>query len=134
MIRLPLPPRELWPNSRPSIWAKAKAVREYRTMCGWIAKAEGLKVCGPVTIHYLFRFNPRRRRDPDNLIAMMKPALDGIRDAGIIPDDTVEDVTILPPTVETGVKDTEVIVTVKPSPPKLAYLEAGKSPYDQLPA
>lgn len=116
-LHLPLPPRELWPNTRPSVWGKAKATREYRTMCGWIAKAEGLKVSGSVTIQYLFRFNPRRRRDPDNLINTMKAALDGLRDAEIIPDDTIEDVTILPPTVETGVKNPEVIVTIAPNPP-----------------
>ena len=45
---------------------------------GWIA----------VELHYVPR--DRRRRDRDNLVSTLKPCLDGLVDAGVIPDDTPE--------------------------------------------
>jgi Holliday junction resolvase RusA-like endonuclease len=39
----------------------------------------------------------RRRRDPDNLIASLKPLLDGLVDAGVLVDD--DRLTIAPPEV-----------------------------------
>ena len=34
-----------------------------------------------------FFFRDRRRRDPDNLSAMLKPVWDGLQDAGVLGDD-----------------------------------------------
>lgn len=39
-----------------------------------------------VRLHY--RPKDRRRRDADNLVATLKPCLDGLVAAGVIPDDT----------------------------------------------
>lgn len=41
-----------------------------------------------VELHYVPR--DARRRDKDNLVATLKPCLDGLVDAGVVPDDTPE--------------------------------------------
>ena len=43
---------------------------------------------------YLTSKTGARPRDPDNLVAMMKPAIDGLKDAGLYLDDTAEHVAI----------------------------------------
>lgn len=40
-----------------------------------------------------------RPKDGDNLIGAMKPAIDGMRDAGVVLDDDASRVTILPPSI-----------------------------------
>lgn len=44
-----------------------------------------------VELHYVPR--DKRRRDRDNLVATLKPCMDGLVDAGVIPDDTPEYLT-----------------------------------------
>lgn len=44
-----------------------------------------------ITLHYLPR--DERRRDADNLFATLKPCVDGIRDAGVVSEDTHDVVT-----------------------------------------
>lgn len=52
-----------------------------------------------VRVTYEFGVPTRARRDPDNLVASGKPILDGIRDAGVIPDDSTGHVELGPPVV-----------------------------------
>ena len=89
VIVLPLPPRELSPNARPHWAAKARAVRRYRETAYLSSLAERrarpMRVA-KVTARFFFR--TRRRRDRDNLLASLKPAFDGIADAGIVTDDS----------------------------------------------
>jgi len=91
MVSLSLPPRDLWPNARPHHMAKARAAKAYRHEAKLAAKqAMGRAV--PVrwteaTIQATFRFTTARRRDPDNCLAALKAAFDGLRDAGLIADD-----------------------------------------------
>jgi Holliday junction resolvase RusA-like endonuclease len=88
VIVLPLPPRELSPNARPHWAAKARAVRQYRETAYLSALAEcrarPLRVAR-VTARFYFR--TQRRRDRDNLLASLKPAFDGIADAGVVAND-----------------------------------------------
>lgn len=51
-----------------------------------------------VALHYVPR--DRRRRDPSNLMPTQKAALDGLVDAGLVPDDTPDYVTETIPTVD----------------------------------
>jgi Holliday junction resolvase RusA-like endonuclease len=44
----------------------------------------------PVTADVTFVVPDRRRRDMDNLLAMLKPAWDGLVDAGLLVDDSAE--------------------------------------------
>jgi crossover junction endodeoxyribonuclease RusA len=53
-----------------------------------------------VSLHYAPGNN--RRRDTDNLVATAKPAVDGIVDARIVPDDTAEYVTRTGPFIHPG--------------------------------
>lgn len=75
-------------------WAvKARKNREVRSAVALAARA--MKVTPAPHIHIALEYRPRdvRRRDPDNLWATAKPAVDGLVDAGIVEDDTAEFVT-----------------------------------------
>lgn len=54
-----------------------------------------------VQLHYA-PGDRRTRRDGPNLTATSKPAIDGLVDAGIVPDDTAEFVTELMPVIHPG--------------------------------
>lgn len=87
---MPMPPRVLSPNARVH-WAKrAQFAKEFRQLAHWKTHALILRA-GPklkaARVEYVFHFQNRRRRDVDNFSAMMKPALDGIVDAGLLADD-----------------------------------------------
>lgn len=93
MIRLtlPLPPEGCSPNDRVHWRTKAKAVREYRSR----AAAEGRRIPASkrprwerAETEVVFYFAVRRRRDEDNAAARLKPAWDGIADAGIVVNDS----------------------------------------------
>ena len=88
MIELPWPPRELWPNTRAHYYAKARAVKAYRTQSYWIAKSAPLILPAEGPIELLLEFRPpdNRARDLDNMVAAIKSGLDGISDAHEIND------------------------------------------------
>ena len=100
-IELPfLPPRALSPNAR-GHWSKRYKAGKELGESVWVRARE---VAPPepwerVTIRYKV-FWCGKVPDPDNFIASMKPALDGIVRAGVIVDDGPEYVTILPVTNE----------------------------------
>lgn len=77
-------------NDRMNHWAKAKAVKEWREAAHWLARSARIPACRVVRVelHYVPRDD--RRRDPDNLVAAFKPLVDGLVDAGVVPDDTDE--------------------------------------------
>ena len=78
----PWPHRELSPNARVDRWTKAKRVKAYRTGVAWEAKAAGVKKLDAPAAHLRITFCPpdARRRDLDNMLASIKPALDGLSD------------------------------------------------------
>jgi hypothetical protein len=96
-IALPLPSRVLSPNARPHWARKAKAVAKAREL----ARLECMvwRVSGQsgdydsATIRATFYWASRRRRDQANAVAMLKPYIDGIVDAGVITDDDSEHLT-----------------------------------------
>jgi len=101
-IVLPLPPRVLSPNhmvgSRRGRFAKAAAARKYREIAREATLATGVE-SGPwehATIQATFYHATRRRRDDVNALASLKPAYDGIVDAGLIEDDDSKHLTTLP--------------------------------------
>lgn len=114
---LPWPPKELSPNARVHYMKKAKVVADFREECGWIGR-EGIQlpsVTGmrlhdsrryplrpPVRARVTFVVPDRRRRDIDNLLAMLKPAWDGLTDAGVLEGDDAE---------RFSVESTEVVVS-----------------------
>jgi len=97
-IVLPPPYRQLSPNARvhPLTLAKWKA-RAKRD--AWYATKE--KVIGEprwarASVKIVFYHKDNRRRDEDNLIASMKPYIDGIVYAGLIADDSHKNLIRLP--------------------------------------
>ena len=98
-IEIPmLPPHGLSPNARLHWAERFKAAQEFRT-----ATAMGVMGCGGwhpmerATIQATFVVTTQRRRDPDNWLAMLKPALDFLVDTGILIDDDWAHVELLSP-------------------------------------
>ena len=99
IITLDLPPQQLKPNGRHHWRAKAAKVAEYREAAcdAAMESAYHYGVMEPIqapTVRITAYWPTTRRMDPDNLIATMKAAFDGITDAGVWRDD--RDVTYLP--------------------------------------
>lgn len=65
--------------------------KHVRTRVAWLAKAKMPAVPfdnGPVHVRFTLLAPDRRRRDPDGLATACKPVLDGLVDAGWMPDDS----------------------------------------------
>ena len=87
-----LPPHALWPNARPHWAAKAKEVKAYRAMAKLKCLAPMSARRNPprleyATVQVTFYFKDACRRDPDNALAAMKSAFDGMVDAKLLADD-----------------------------------------------
>jgi crossover junction endodeoxyribonuclease RusA len=80
--------RPLSLNDRSNYWARASAVKEYRTAAWALAKQAKIPPCDRIRLTLLYTPRDRRRRDTINLAASMKPLEDGLVDAGVVPDDT----------------------------------------------
>lgn len=107
-IELPFPPAGLNPNRKSHYMVKAKIVRDYRADCGWCAKGARAGMGSflldekdrrrwtdwplepPVSARVTFVVPTRHKRDTDNLLAMLKPAWDGLTDAGVLEGDDAE--------------------------------------------
>ena len=84
VINLGWPPKETHPNARPHWAVKAKAAKAYRAQSYLATKSQvkGLYTeDGAIDLHVVFYPKTNRKRDLDNLIAAIKPGLDGIADA-----------------------------------------------------
>lgn len=81
------------------------------------AKAAKLGHHHHVTVRLHFAPGDARRRDQDNLVATLKPSLDGLVLANVIPDDTPDHVTWYSPMIHPGAGKRrlwlEVTVTVE---------------------
>src|SRR3990167_1599705 len=95
-LTLPFPPKELSPNSRCGWRAKAAAVQAYRHECRvetmnvlFDVLPQSYPLTSPITVTITFILKDKRRHDWDNLLASFKAGLDGIVDAGLLPDDDV---------------------------------------------
>lgn len=75
---------------RGNYYARARAVKELRRLA-WARACEAkIPPLGRVQLELHYAPQDKRRRDPLNLAATLKPVEDGIVDAGVIPDDTPE--------------------------------------------
>ena len=97
-IEIPmLPPIALSPNARPHWAQKHRATQSLRTVAWACAYSVARDRIEKATIQPIFVVASKRRRDPDNWLAMLKPAIDGLVDAGILIDDDSEHVKLLSP-------------------------------------
>ena len=87
-IILPLPDAKLHAHNKGKWQSKSKAVRTLRELARMMAidpeHGEPWEFAG---ITYRFYFKDRRRRDAANCVQSMKPAVDGVVDAGVIAGD-----------------------------------------------
>lgn len=99
-FELPMPGPELSPNARKHWAPRAAAVAAYRANAAaeataarhnwvWVNKRPWQPLKEPVHATVTFVLKTKRARDMDNLFASMKAGWDGLRDSGIIRDDTV---------------------------------------------
>lgn len=82
-IILPWPSRELSPNSRVH-WSKKAKAAKYSRLYAFVRAKESkwvVPATGKITLTIEFVKPSRRRMDLDNMLAGMKPALDGIAQA-----------------------------------------------------
>lgn len=96
----PAPP--LNSNDRYHWAAKSQRSKIVRQRVAWSAKALKLGRVPRIAVGLHYRPGDNRRRDPSNLMATQKPAVDGLVDAGLVPDDTPAYVTEHVPVIHPG--------------------------------
>ena len=95
-ISYPIPRALLLTSNQRQHWApKAKATRELRRIAYWQGRAhlDQRVTSYPVRCVVTIDYRDRRRRDAANLAPTIKAILDGLVDAGILPDDSTEYLT-----------------------------------------
>jgi Holliday junction resolvase RusA-like endonuclease len=89
-ITIPLPPKEVRNNWRGHWAKKAKAVKAYRFEA-MFAAIQAIAGNAPfwkkASVRVTAYFPTARHFDPTNLIDALKPAFDGLQDAGVIEND-----------------------------------------------
>ena len=90
-ITLPLPSRDLSPNSRCHWSAKSRETKRQRQIAHFMARAEIQPRHEPwetADVKIVVTFPDRRNRDKDNVLASLKSAFDGVQDSGLIKNDS----------------------------------------------
>lgn len=117
-IILPLPHKCLSPNktvmSARAGMRKAAATKKYRSQAEEATLAEGVESSPweQATLQATFFHAVKRKRDGVNYNQSLKPAQDGIVDAGLLVDDDAEHLTTLPPRFELDKACPRVEITV----------------------
>ena len=98
--------------------AHAKLVAEVRCDAGWVVKGARIPACARVTVGLVYVPAVRRKRDGgENYADTLKAAIDGVVDAGVVPDDTPEYVIRLMPVVAPVDRDNPgVFLTLEVAP------------------
>jgi len=81
---------------------KAKRVAMVRSDIHVRARYAKIGEASRLTVQLHYAPGDNRRRDAPNLVATSKPAIDGLVDAGCVPDDTDAYVTELMPVIHPG--------------------------------
>lgn len=118
LIVLPLPSGLLSPNSKPGSFggrmATARVVKKYRRLAKEAAEAQGIEeTWARATVRAVFFHRQKRKRDDVNYLAMLKPAYDGIVDAGLLEDDDADHLTTLGATFEKDKESPRVELTLE---------------------
>lgn len=105
IIKFPQPAPLLSLNDR-AHWAKKARLTAAWREAAWAA-GNGVRRQvrrRPCYVTVFFPVPDKRRRDPHNFIATVKPIVDGLVDARLWPDDTPEWVTVTEPVLVVGLK------------------------------
>ena len=97
-IRLPYTTPPLTLNGRMHWATKARITREVRYWVMGEAHRD-IPLCDTIHVELIYVPIDKRTRDRDNLVATLKPCLDGLVGAGIVPDDSPEYVSWGPPII-----------------------------------
>lgn len=85
-------------------WAKkAEITRDVRATVATLARHHKIPRAERITVTLHYRPQQNRRRDRHNLYPTVKAAVDGLVDAGIVPDDDTEHVSTPEPVIHTAV-------------------------------
>lgn len=122
---LPLPPRQLSSNgSYGSHWSHSSAVRDYRHECAVVALCHAAATPAnwptPNRVRVSLLFGTQRQphdgryrpRDPTNAVSAAKALIDGLRDAGVIREDSAKHFELGSVTIDSKVEP-GVYVTVE---------------------
>ncbi len=99
-LELPYPPKSLSPNAREHWGTLATDKATYKNAVYTIARnkrqltSSTFPLKAPVTVVLTFVLPDKRRRDWDNALASFKTGLDGIVEAGLLRDDSMEEIRI----------------------------------------
>lgn len=97
-VVLPLPPAVLSQNARGHWHARAAASAKCRRLARQAVESQQVQGWEQATVAAAFFHRIERRRDYWNSEAMLKAYIDGIVDAGLLPDDDYKHLEPLPPT------------------------------------
>lgn len=87
-IRLPYKRPPLSLNDRDGHWAvTAKKRKEVRSTSALLARQASIPRLDTARVRLVWLVSDRRRRDRENITATLKPAIDGLVDAGVVEDD-----------------------------------------------
>lgn len=98
-IVFPAPARLISMNDRLHWTEQRRRARAWRTATAWAARQQIHLPLPPCIVEIDLPVADRRARDPHNYFATVKPAVDGLVDAGLWPNDTPEYVTTVEPTL-----------------------------------
>lgn len=99
-IILPYPKPPLTANQRLHWAQKARLTKQVRRDTYLLVRALGLNTTDRITVGLEYYPRDHRRRDPSNLMPTQKAAVDGLVDAGLVPDDCPPYVTERMPIIE----------------------------------
>jgi crossover junction endodeoxyribonuclease RusA len=101
-------------NDREHPMKRARRVKEWRTAAGWLGRDVGA-VETPVHVTFVFKRRSSRRWDVENLAPTAKAIMDGLRDAGVLPDDDTTNVPVVTFRSAVGPPSVDVIME-RPAP------------------
>jgi Holliday junction resolvase RusA-like endonuclease len=106
----PSPP--ITANQRHHWRKKATLTKQVRVASSLLARSARIPAMAKCEVSLIWFVSTKHRRDVDNIVPTLKAMCDGLVDAGIVPDDTPNEM-------------------VKHMP-EIVYMGAGKKPYMQL--
>ena len=118
VVVLPLPPRVLSPNVAQATlrgrFAKAAAAKKYRCLTKEAIQEERIETTpwGLIEVTPEFFHATKRRRDTDNAMTSLKPAYDGLVDAGLVEDDDPEHMRRMSPVFSIDRDNPRVVLAI----------------------
>ena len=109
VIRLPMD-KPLTLNARQHWTTAYRAKEQIKSDTHQLARAQRIPRLQRARVQLCYCPPDKRRRDTDNLVATLKPAVDGLRDAGVLIDDDPAHADLVMPVIETPREDRKPLV------------------------